>query len=67
MGVKKPKNCGKIVKDHKGYKVRMMMKTAGKNDATGKFGIYAGKKKVGSDVDSVELAVESIEKILSSK
>lgn len=67
MGVKKPKNCSKVVKNHKGYRVRIMTKTAGKNDATGKFGIYAGKNKIGSDVDSIELAVASIEKILSNK
>lgn len=65
MGTK-AKKFGKVVKDHKGYKVRLILKTAGKTEVTGKFGVYAGKNKV-TEVDSVELAVNHIEDILAKK
>ncbi len=67
MGVKKAKNCGKVVKNHKGYRVRIMLKTAGKNDPSGKFGVYAGKNKISVDYTSIESAVESIDKLLAEK
>jgi hypothetical protein len=62
MGTK-TKRFGKVVKNHKGYRVRMMLKTAGKTEVTGKFGVYAGKNKI-TELESVDLAVQHIEGIL---
>jgi hypothetical protein len=65
MGTK-TKKFGKVVKDHKGYKVRLMLKSAGKTEVTGKFGVYAGKNKI-TELDTLELAVSHIEDILAKK
>lgn len=69
MAVKK-RNLGKVVKELKGYKVRMMVtvKSNGKNSDlishTGKFGVYAGRKKLVKDgFDSTDSALEYINTI----
>ena len=69
MSLKKPKPYGKSVCKHKGYSIRIIVKTAGKNDPSGKYGIYAGKNKVeGSElVSSVEDAVKTIDSFKQKK
>ena len=63
MGTK-TRRFGKVVKNHKGYRVRMILKTAGKTEVTGKFGVYAGKNKL-DELATVELAVQHIEGLLA--
>jgi len=62
MSLKKPKPYGKSVCKHKGYSIRIIVKTAGKNEPSGKYGIYAGKNKVeGSElVSSIEDGIKTI-------
>ena len=65
MSLKKPKPYGKSVCKHKGYSIRIIVKTAGKNEPSGKYGIYAGKNKVeGSElVSSIEDGIKTIDSL----
>jgi hypothetical protein len=65
MSLKKPKSYGKSVCKHKGYSIRIIVKTAGKNEPSGKYGIYAGKNKVeGSElVSSIEDGIKTIDSL----
>lgn len=64
---------GKSVANHLGYNVRMIVtsKTDEKTKKslklhTGKFGVYAGKKKI-EEAGSVKDAIAKIDKIISEK
>ncbi len=69
MSLKKPKSFGKSVCKHKGYNVRILLKTAGKNEPSGKYAIFAGKNKVEGqhEVTSVDAGIQAIEAIVKSK
>jgi len=69
MSLKKPKIYGKSVLKHKGYNIRIMLKTAGKNEPSGKYGIFAGKNKVeGNDsLTSIEEGVKIIDSLGKKK
>lgn len=69
MSLKKPKSFGKSVCKHKGYNIRILLKTAGKNEPSGKYAIFAGKKKVEGvqEITSIDAGVQEIETILNSK
>ena len=68
MSVKK-KTLGKVIKELKGYKVRMVVtsKLNGRKSPlispTGKFGVYAGKKSIKDDFTSAKEALDYIETI----
>ena len=67
MSAKKPQIYGTSVKKHKGYSVRILFKVAGKREPSGKYGVFAGKKKKDGEYSSIEESVKAIETLLLAK
>lgn len=67
MGKTRTKSYGAPVKKHKGYTIRLLLKVAGKNEMSGKYGIFAGKNRIEGEQPSIDASVQAVETLLKNK